>query len=278
MYAGVPTATPVTVSRASPSAARAIPKSDTSTWPVAPSTRMLSGFTSRCTTWRACAYASASATSRSIARTIATGGRGSRASRCASVSPSTSPIEKNTTPSISSTVKIGTMFGCDELRGHLRLAQESRFHLGAEREFGRQNLERDLSAQANVARAIHDRHAAAADLILDFKERADRAFHAVAQRVTLGHDRPDSVRGVFVLGLIRAISSATYTALSTSRASAIAWSATDVMCCQLSAFVPVRKPHDIEPHVLQRERAALELAVHLRTGGARYPRRCAAGA
>ncbi len=109
-----------------------------------------------------------------------------------------------------------------ELRRHLRLAQEPRLHLGAERELRRQYLERDLSAQPHIARAVHDRHSAAADFIFDFKERADREFHAVSQRVARGHDRPDSERGVFVLGLIRAISSATYTALSTSRASAIA--------------------------------------------------------
>src|ERR1019366_1647202 len=109
-----------------------------------------------------------------------------------------------------------------KLRGHLCLAQESRLHLRTERELGRKDLQRHLAVQPHVARTIDDGHAAASDLVLDLEERADRAFNAVAQRVALGHDRPDSLRDVFDLGLMRAISSATYTALSTSLASAIA--------------------------------------------------------
>ncbi len=47
MYVGVPTVLPVTVSRVPASIARAIPKSVTMARPVAPSSRMLSGLTSR---------------------------------------------------------------------------------------------------------------------------------------------------------------------------------------------------------------------------------------
>ena len=57
MYAGVPTARPVSVSCAPPAAltARAIPKSATTACPLW--SRMFSGLMSRCTTpWR-CAYA-----------------------------------------------------------------------------------------------------------------------------------------------------------------------------------------------------------------------------
>jgi hypothetical protein len=104
MYAGVPTATPVTVNRESPAAARAMPKSVTTARPVARSSMTLSGFTSRCTTPRPCAYASASATSARMRRASAIGSRGSRASRSARLSPSTSAMTKYTIPSRSSTV------------------------------------------------------------------------------------------------------------------------------------------------------------------------------
>ena len=55
MYAGVPTATPVTVSAPPPAAstARAIPKSATTACPLSSST--FSGLMSRCTTPRLCA-------------------------------------------------------------------------------------------------------------------------------------------------------------------------------------------------------------------------------
>ncbi len=96
-----------------------------------------------------------------------------------------------------------------ELRGHLGLAQEARLDLRAERELGGQDLQRHLAVQAHVARTIDHGHAAASDLVLDLEERADRVFNAVAQRVALGHDLPDSLRGEFDLGLMRAISSAT---------------------------------------------------------------------
>ena len=59
-YAGEPVTSPVWVSAASASV-RAMPKSDSFTWPSG-ATRMLDGFTSRCTIPAPCAAASASAT------------------------------------------------------------------------------------------------------------------------------------------------------------------------------------------------------------------------
>ena len=196
---------------------------------------MLSGFTSRCTTWRACAYASASATSRSIARTVAIGRRGVVRETLRERFALDEPHRKK-----HDAVEFVHRENRDDvrmrkLRGHLRLAQEPRLHIRAKGELRRQHLERHFAVQAHVARAVHHGHSAAPDLVLDLEQRADRFFNAVAQRVALGHGRPDSVRAGLDLGLMRAISSATYTALSTSLASAIAWSATEVMCCQLSA-------------------------------------------
>ena len=112
-----------------------------------------------------------------------------------------------------------------ELRGHLRLAQEAAAHFLAEGELGGEHLERDLAAQPRVERAVHDGHAATADLGLDVVERADRGVDALAELV--GHGRRGELPP---RGLSLAISSATYTALSTSRASCSACSAMVVTC------------------------------------------------
>ena len=103
MNAGVPTAIPVIVRREPPSSARAIPKSVTVARPVSASINTLSGLMSRCTTPDECAYASASATCIRILSTNAMGGRGSRMSRVANVSPLMSDMAKYTRPSRSST-------------------------------------------------------------------------------------------------------------------------------------------------------------------------------
>ena len=93
----------------------AIPKSVTSARPVPTSSRMLSGFTSRCTTPCRCAYASAQATSL-MSRVASASVRGPRArTRSPSVSPSTNAITKKTNSWIWSTAKMGTMFGCESL-------------------------------------------------------------------------------------------------------------------------------------------------------------------
>ena len=70
-----------------------------------------------------------------------------------------------------------------ELRGGLRFANESRAHVGIEREIGRQDLDRHRAIQSQIGGAVHDRHSAAPDLILDQVLVADRDGDAVAQIV-----------------------------------------------------------------------------------------------
>jgi len=95
MYAGVPMDVPICVSAALPELVRdalmalAMPKSVTTAAPPEMST--LSGLMSRCTTPRACAYASARDTSRRMLTTSLTAS-GPRASRSRSDSPSTNGI------------------------------------------------------------------------------------------------------------------------------------------------------------------------------------------
>ena len=93
MYAGVPSATPSEVSEDEPLDALiafATPKSVTTA--CCPVISTLSGLMSRCTTPRACAYASASTTSRRMRTASLTGISPSRASFARSDSPSTSGI------------------------------------------------------------------------------------------------------------------------------------------------------------------------------------------
>ena len=54
-----------------------------------------------------------------------------------------------------------------ELRGRLRLAQEARPDLAAERELRRQQLDRDLPLEPPVLGAVHDAHAAPPDLAVE---------------------------------------------------------------------------------------------------------------
>ncbi len=53
-----------------------------------------------------------------------------------------------------------------ELRGSLRLAQESLADVGAETQLRRQDLDRDLALETPVPGAVHDTHTAATDLAL----------------------------------------------------------------------------------------------------------------
>ena len=53
-----------------------------------------------------------------------------------------------------------------ELRGRLGFAEESLADVGAKAQLGREHLDRDLPLQTLVARAIHDAHTAATDLVL----------------------------------------------------------------------------------------------------------------
>jgi hypothetical protein len=116
MYTGVPRSPSVVsavVLRLATSTARAMPKSATSAWPAW--IRMLPGFTSRCTTPRACAKSSASATSAAY-RSVSSRGSGPLRVRWSrSEGPSTKGMEyqgsrsspSSTTPESST----GTMLG-----------------------------------------------------------------------------------------------------------------------------------------------------------------------
>ena len=115
MYAGVPIAMPSDVSDAPAASveaesAFATPKSVTTAEPPERST--LSGLMSRCTMPRACAYASAFATSRRMLTVSCTVSSCSRASRARSDSPSTYGIVKYGIPSETPVVSTGTMCGC----------------------------------------------------------------------------------------------------------------------------------------------------------------------
>ena len=114
MYSAVPMTSPTAVM---PGASRtwAMPKSVTNARPLPSSSRMLSGFTSRCTMPWACAYASAQATSRMMRAASDAGTGPLLRMRCPSDSPPTYAIAKNTNPSTSSTAKIGTMLGWESL-------------------------------------------------------------------------------------------------------------------------------------------------------------------
>ena len=101
MYNTVPTAVPVDVILRAISSVvtRAIPKSPRIAPPEA--SRMFSGFTSRCTTRRACACASASPTSRVICSASMIGNCPSRSSRSCSERPDASSITMYGRPSYS---------------------------------------------------------------------------------------------------------------------------------------------------------------------------------
>ena len=59
------------------------------------------------------------------------------------------------------------MFACSRPGRRARLAMEPPHDLGAPREVREQHLDRDVAAQLAIARAIHRRHAALADLLAE---------------------------------------------------------------------------------------------------------------
>src|SRR6267378_413652 len=131
-------ATPVAVSVAPPVVednAFAIPKSVTTTRPRLPSSRMLSGFTSRWMIPNACAAPSASAVSCMIRRDSS---------------------------------------GGSLPRRRLGLAHEAQPDLLSECEFRREHLDGDLALQPLVAGVVHYAHSAAADLSLERVRAAER--------------------------------------------------------------------------------------------------------
>src|SRR5687767_2520824 len=128
-----------------------------------------------------------------------------------------------------------------QLRSRLRLAQKPHAHLVAVGEVRRQHLDRDETAELDVAAAIHDAHSAAANLgvkLIALTKSGDGAgTKCVAHRDRDGPQRrpiPDSrFPPSRPWPLSFAISSATYIALSTSLASSRARSATCVICCSV---------------------------------------------
>ena len=61
-------------------------------------------------------------------------------------------------------------------RGRPRLAQEALANVGSSGEMRRQRLDRDHPVEPQVARQVHDAHAAAADLALDLVLPGKRAW------------------------------------------------------------------------------------------------------
>ena len=79
-----------------------------------------------------------------------------------------------------------------QLRRGLRLAQEARLDLAAERELGRQDLDGDGALEAAIFRPIDDAHPAAPDLAVQLVVRAE---HALDVRAQLGvRRRYDGIR------------------------------------------------------------------------------------
>src|SRR5881398_3434834 len=147
-----------------PAPTRAMPKSDTNARPVAASSRILSGFTSRCTTPRSCACASAHPTSRS-SRAASLGGSGPRARTAAQLS------HPNIVPTFAgdelSDVEDGHDVGVGQLRCGPRLDQEA---LARDRVDGlrrEQQLDSDPALEAQLACEEHHTHAASAKAALE---------------------------------------------------------------------------------------------------------------
>src|SRR5207249_3056747 len=109
---GVPIAAPGCVSdvSAAPST-RAMPKSASNARPLSSSSRMLEGFTSRCTIPRRWAYPSASPISRTIRRIWSVGTRASFRRRSSKVSPRTNVMMRKLIPSRVSKSYTRTMLG-----------------------------------------------------------------------------------------------------------------------------------------------------------------------
>ena len=78
------------------------------------------------------------------------------------------------------------MCGVRELRRRLRLAGEARPDGLIVGELGRQNLDRDVALEPEVARAEDDGHPSAADLVLDPVLAAERGGGALAEGIDVG--------------------------------------------------------------------------------------------
>ena len=178
MYAGVPIATPVAVSRESAPSwiARAMPKSVTIARPLSLSRRMLSGLMSRWITPRPCAYASASATSRSTRRTCVDG----QLAILVHLARERRPFDERHDEVDEPIALIDAVDRHDvrmaQLRRRLGLAQKSRLDLAAEGQLRRQQLDRDQTFQPAILRTIHDAHAAAPELVVELIIGGERAL------------------------------------------------------------------------------------------------------
>jgi len=97
-------------------------------------------------------------------------------------------MTKYTRPSRSSTLKIGTMLGWFSCcRRTWRFAQKAGSDVRAKRQVRWQQLDRDPTLEPRVARAVHDRHAAAAKLLIELIRRCERLRQSRRElRVGLG--------------------------------------------------------------------------------------------
>ena len=128
---------------------------------------MLSGFTSRCTMPRPCAYASAQATSRST-RVASAGGQGTARAE---------PLAERLALHVAhdeedEAARLADAMDRDDVRvreagRRARLAQEPLARRVGAREVRRQHLDGDVAVELHVAREVDDPHAAAAELALE---------------------------------------------------------------------------------------------------------------
>ena len=193
MYVGVPMATPVAVSRESAPpvllTARAIPKSVTMARPPSSDSRMLSGLMSRWITPRECAYASAFADFGQQPPRVRHGHRAARPPSDARASRlATYAMTKNTRPPRSSTVKIGTMLGCESCAA-VSASRRNRDRMSARNDSsGGRHLDGDGPLEPAVARQIHDPHAAASDLTVELERRRQHLLDA-REKLSVGGRR-----------------------------------------------------------------------------------------
>ena len=167
MYAGVPTASPVSVSfsSAGPPNTRAIPKSATRVLPSRVR-RRFSGLMSRWTIPWSWAYWSACAASRATRSASSTGSWRSRRSRSRRLSPSTNGMVNQSRPPASPESSTVRMWGCWS-RAAIRISRWNRSGPSEAAELGVEHLERDRAVVLEVARQEDRRHPAAAELALE---------------------------------------------------------------------------------------------------------------
>ena len=193
MNAGVPIATPAPVSVAPEpcESAFAMPKSVTMTRPRVPSSRMLSGLMSRCTTETAWAALSASALSFMIRR-ASSGGSWPSALHPAGDRLAVHVAHDEVDDALGLTDRVDRHdVRMEQLAGGLRLALEALADVLLEGELGRQHLDRDPALELLVARAVDDAHAAPPDFSLEGVGGAQRLSDASGKRLVdcFGHPR-----------------------------------------------------------------------------------------